>query len=238
MTSIDENAVCTYTLASEVQSKRLIKLGTTDRITVPVITIHDAGQSLESYFRLPVSQYVLIEVPMGGSLKRVSTDVFEVVVAPVRFFDIWVQPRVRCIVRLLDMPLRVDIRCVECILDGSPAVSELRLQERVQFDVHTCFRCQQDPPAILSESEIDVTVEPPGPFVFVPDIVLQAVGNAGLYQALSTLQRVFIRSLAKDYARWATNAEYRKERVRYAAQSDELIAQEQAERVLMQSLSR
>lgn len=41
------------------------------------------------------------------------------------------------------MPLRVDIRCVECILDGSPAVSELRLQERVQFDVHTCFRCQQ-----------------------------------------------------------------------------------------------
>lgn len=45
-----------------------------------------------------------------------------------------------------------------------------------------------DPPAILSESEIDVTVEPPGPFVFVPDIVLQAVGNAGLYQALSTLQ--------------------------------------------------
>ena len=120
---------------------------------------------------------------MGGSLKRVSADVFEVVVAPVRFFDIWVQPRVRCIVRygsslmkkhnplsdcppckcslleaavvsifcepgqtcgrLLELPLRVDIRCVECILDGSPAVSELRLQERVQFDVHTCFRCQQ-----------------------------------------------------------------------------------------------
>ena len=45
-----------------------------------------------------------------------------------------------------------------------------------------------DPPAILSESEIDVTVEPPGPFVIVPDIVLEAVGNAGLYQALSTLQ--------------------------------------------------
>lgn len=45
-----------------------------------------------------------------------------------------------------------------------------------------------DPPTILSESEIEVTVEPPGPFAFVPDILLQAVGNAGLYQALSTLQ--------------------------------------------------
>lgn len=31
---------------------------------------------------------------------------------------------------------------------------------------------------------------------------------------------------------------YRKERVRYAAQSDEIIAQEQAERVSMQALSR
>jgi len=45
-----------------------------------------------------------------------------------------------------------------------------------------------DPPAILSESEIEVTVEPPGPFVFVPDVVLQAVGNAGLHASLSTLQ--------------------------------------------------
>lgn len=45
--------------------------------------------------------------------------------------------------RLMEMPLRVDIQCVECILDGSPAVSELRLQDRVKFDVHTCFKCQQ-----------------------------------------------------------------------------------------------
>lgn len=45
--------------------------------------------------------------------------------------------------RVLDMPLRVDIQCVECILEGSPAVSQLQLQDRVTFDVHTCFKCQQ-----------------------------------------------------------------------------------------------
>ncbi len=45
-----------------------------------------------------------------------------------------------------------------------------------------------DSPEILSESEISATVEPPGPFAFVPDVVLQAVGNAGLYASLSTLQ--------------------------------------------------
>lgn len=45
-----------------------------------------------------------MQVPLGGSLKRVASDIFEVVVAPVRFFDIWVQPRVRCIVRYVLVP--------------------------------------------------------------------------------------------------------------------------------------
>ena len=44
--------------------------------------------------------------------------------------------------RLLDGPERVDIKCVECRLFGSPAVEQLRLNDRVHFDVHTCFTCQ------------------------------------------------------------------------------------------------
>lgn len=68
-------------------------------IVVPVTDKHDKGKDLEAYMRLPVSQYVLIDVPLGGSLARVSHDLFDVVVAPVRFFDLWVQPHVRCQVR-------------------------------------------------------------------------------------------------------------------------------------------
>jgi len=45
--------------------------------------------------------------------------------------------------RLLDNPERVDIRCVECILDGSPGVKQLRLNDRVEFNVHTVFKAQQ-----------------------------------------------------------------------------------------------
>jgi hypothetical protein len=40
----------------------------------------------------------------------------------------------------------------------------------------------------VSESSIDVLVEPPGPFALFPDSLLQAVGNAGLHASLSTLQ--------------------------------------------------
>ena len=39
------------------------------------------------------------QVPAGGKLRRVTEDLFDVVVPPVRFFDLWVQPRVRCRVR-------------------------------------------------------------------------------------------------------------------------------------------
>lgn len=52
-----------------------------------------------------------------------------------------IEPSPAC--RLLDNPDRVDIRCVECILDGSPSVKQLRLNDHVQFDVYTCFTPQQ-----------------------------------------------------------------------------------------------
>ena len=44
--------------------------------------------------------------------------------------------------RLLDQPERVDIQCVECLLFGSPAVEQLRLNDRVHFNVHSQFTCQ------------------------------------------------------------------------------------------------
>ena len=53
------------------------------------------------------------------------------------------------ICRLLSDPDRVDIRCVECILDGSPGVKQLRLNERVEFNVHTSFVPQQGEPSLL-----------------------------------------------------------------------------------------
>ena len=58
-------------------------------------------------------------------------------------FKFWPTVMMELTCRLLDNPERVDIRCVECILDGSPAVKQLRLTDHVEFDVHTCFTSQQ-----------------------------------------------------------------------------------------------
>lgn len=59
--------------------------------------------------------------------------------------------------RLLDQPDRVDIRCVECIIDGSPAVQQLRLNERVEFDVKTCFTPQDGMPVSSLRQLADCT---------------------------------------------------------------------------------
>ena len=52
-------------------------------------------------------------------------------------------------VRFLEHPERVDIQCVECLLFGSSAVEQLRLNDRVHFSVHTVFTCQRGQSTLL-----------------------------------------------------------------------------------------
>lgn len=89
----------------------------------------------------------------------------------------------------------------------------------MNFGFFSCL-ARAGPPAIASESYINVLVDPPGPFRYVPDFILQSVGEAALKASLSTLQRVFINSLGRDYAKWASDPGYREERKRWAAHSD------------------
>ena len=68
---------------------------------MPVTAKHDVDAQLSAYMALPVSQFVLIDVPLGGKLKRIGTDLFEIIVPRVELFGIWVQPDIKCIVRSL-----------------------------------------------------------------------------------------------------------------------------------------
>jgi hypothetical protein len=66
---------------------------------VSVIQQHDPGAGLEQYMRLPVSQFVLVKVPLGSTLRRIGSELFEIVVPKLELFGIWIQPRVKCTVR-------------------------------------------------------------------------------------------------------------------------------------------
>ena len=62
-----------------------------------------------------------------------------------------------------------------------------------------------------------VGVDPPPPFSLISVAVLTRVGDAVLGAVCAQLQRVFVRALAADYKRWASDAGYRQRRAAWQA---------------------
>ena len=197
--------------------------------------ISPEGGRLNEYMQLPASQYTCVPMPLSSSLTRVpgSTDEFLLQVPPVRFaipfiFAIEVIPSVVATVSI--EPDRVIIFSDRCVLGGSPIIEDLCLNDRYDFRVHTCFTwdAPQKEEGVASfplaedglveqirsvtEIEVDIDVDTPGPFARVPKRVLEVMGNSAMGFVTKRLQAEFIRGLAEDYERWATDSAYRLER--------------------------
>jgi hypothetical protein len=72
----------------------------------------------------------------------------------------------------------------------------------------------------VSTTVIDFLFDPPAPLSFLGKAVLEMAANAILYTALSTLQRTFVKNLAKDYNHWAKDDAYRMSRQEEPSQED------------------
>ena len=70
---------------------------------VPTPEAEDEGLSLSEYMRLPVDQYVGIDLPMGAQMKRVPEDesLFQLEIPGLKFLSLEVKPVVRVRVRLI-----------------------------------------------------------------------------------------------------------------------------------------
>ncbi|KAL7449610.1 hypothetical protein ACHAWC_001663, partial [Mediolabrus comicus] len=108
--------------------------------------------SLTNYMRLPVEQYVLIEMPLGSSLTKLDGNnnssynetptEFELVVPEITFFNLTLQPVVLCTVQPMDD--KVVISSNNCYLRGSPFIEKTRLNERFDFQVRTSLTWNDD----------------------------------------------------------------------------------------------
>ncbi|KAL7427282.1 hypothetical protein ACHAXM_000799 [Skeletonema potamos] len=224
--------------------------------------------TLSNYMRLPVEQYVLIEMPLGSSLTKrdnnnnnnattaysVSNneggEEFELVVPEITFFNLTLQPVVICTVQ--PMEDKVVIFSDNCFLRGSPFIEKTRLNERFDFRVRCTLTwydeqladdvlCSDDVgtrrnkflhrnrkdrlsneeeddddvhndcrgSTITATTSIDVDVDVPRPFSSIPKFLLERTGNAAMRLSLKYIQANFVRNLAKDYEKWATDEEYR-----------------------------
>jgi len=112
----------------------------------------------------------------------------------------------------------VTITSEECIIEGSRLIQDLRMNDFFEFKVHLLLTWSSngndgdDGPYMRAESKIEVNLDPPGPFAFVPKQILEAVGNRAIQMTLGALQKNFMASLGEDFERWAGDEEYRLER--------------------------
>jgi hypothetical protein len=65
---------------------------------------------------------------------------------------------------------------------------------------------------IMARLQMDVWSEVIPPFNLMPREVLQGGCNAVMSGLVQSLLPMFVKRLAQDYAKWATDAQYRKER--------------------------
>ena len=217
-------------------SLSIARIRVSESITQPVSCVPASGSGavlgLSDYMQLPASQYVAIPLPLSASLETLpgTCNRFRLRVPPVRFAVpglpvVEANPTVFASVNTSSD--QVVIYSTECSIMGSPLIEKLRLNERYNFSVETCFTWRQrdveaqlstaairvdEGDAIFSSTTIELDVDPPGPFALLPRFVLEAVGNPVMALALSQLQRPFVANLAADYLRWATDEAYRIER--------------------------
>ena len=248
VTILLSSSCCTFALTFNLDTK--IRVGSTTSIKVPNPSnaITD-NVPLTQYMRLPVEQYALVPMPLNSTLSRIpggnTTSDFELVVPPVRFLWLDVQPVVHAVVTLQDD--KVVIAGDRCSLHGSPFISKVQLNDRFDFRVRaeltwndTCSTTSNDDAGrvkktdaingnnarlgssstIFGDASIKVDVDVPRPFNAIPRRGIEKIGNKAMQLSLSILLRSFMKGLAGDYQRWASDPEYRKQRAELAEEKD------------------
>ena len=186
--------------------------------------------SLSTYMRLPVEQYTTIPLPLRAELvlasdvwpERTGANDFALRVPPLTFpipgVPLTVEPL--CFARVRPQESCVLISSDECTLSGSAFVESLRLNERFTFQVRMQLTWDDDGsasnrdvrPCMLADTRVEVDVDTPPLFALVPRRLLEGIASGAMTVVLDTLQRAFLRNLAADYTRWATDARYRESR--------------------------
>ena len=180
----------------------------------------DPSVSLTNYMKLPVEQYALIKMPLGATLTKVKdSDEFKLEVPNVKFFHLECKPTCYCTVSKSTDDNKVTISSQKCILSGSPIVDSLNAHYK--FNVVTQFTWAdfKTGKSIISNSKILVYVDPPLIFKAFPKSVLESTGNFVMQGALNWVERMFIKSLAEDYEKWATDKAYREKRAALSIKS-------------------
>jgi len=167
--------------------------------------------SLSTYMQLPVEQYFVLD---ADSIKPIADERFSLQVPQITLFDLGVAPLVE--VKVTTRENGVELVAGQCKLNGSPRVERLDLDTRFCMSWVTDLKWEAGGAggmgSIYADARLDVWCEQVPPFNLMPRPVLEGTCNAVLSATSSLLLPVFLRRLAADYQKWATDANYRESR--------------------------
>lgn len=189
----------------------------------------DEGASLTNYMRLPVEQYVTLDIPMSArfNLERIPGNRFLLSVPPMKFFDVEVNPLVYATVDHTDSA--VVIASDEVKLAGSDFVKSLNGLFSTKFRSELSWRDRPNDKVIMAKAEIEMGLNPPPPFNLIPRELQENTANLVFKVTLDQGLMLFLRALADDYKKWATSQPYREQRAAWSAVESEGSSPSQAQ---------
>lgn len=163
------------------------------------IPVPEQPVPIQHYLRQP--QRLVNALVDPTRLERLGEDRFRIHVRPLQFMMLKIQPSVE--LRIWAEPSGiVHLRSTNCQLHGLESI-EHRFHLKL---VGTLVPCEVGRSTNLQGNvHLEVNVELPPAFLFTPQPLLEAAGNALLMGVLRTIEDRLMRQLIADYIKWAND---------------------------------
>ncbi|MCO5556914.1 hypothetical protein L7F22_010469 [Adiantum nelumboides] len=189
------------------------------------LLIEEAQRPLAEYMSLPASQYSVLD---AERIERIDENTFRCYVYRLKFFNFEVCPVL--LVRVEEQPDGCCIRLLSCTLEGSPLVvaQNKKFSGTSLFSGLSCFLNKYSlsldifsasmvnkvswsyssqsatSRRLNSDAMIEVVIEVPFAFRFLPVEMIEGTGTQALSQVLKAMLPRFLSQLQKDYLAWAS----------------------------------
>lgn len=178
--------------------------------------------ALDSYMRLPVEQYSVLDPKL---ITMLGNNRFLLKVPKIEVMNVWIEPLATVAVLQEENPPRVHLTTEKCEVYGSDMLQALNLDGKysMNFDAVLTWESalrngmQQSGNAkgkITGDARFDVWCEVQPPFHLMPKPVLEAACNVPMDALMKLLLPVFMSTLKSDYQKWATSEDYRAQRAK------------------------
>jgi hypothetical protein len=169
--------------------------------------VQELQRALSAYMALPASQYSVLD---ARKIERLDDTTFKCYVGRLAFFGFSVEPVITVSVVVEDRGCTIKLLSAQ--LQGSDAVQDINSKFTAQMTniVRWHDTAEAETKEISSDTSIEVVVQVPGWFGFVPVSSIEVAGSKVMSTTLNLMVPRFLEQLQKDYKQWADGDESRK----------------------------